>query len=265
MSSASLPENAVPEYTIRRCTTHAEFTACIALQQEVWQFSDQDVTPLRSFVITQHSGGFTLGAFDPENRLLGFAHALAAFDERQRPYYYSHMLAVNERIQNGGIGAKLKLAQLAYAREHQLPLIVWTFDPLQSRNAYLNLIKLGGVVRRYHLNYYGNASTSALHAGLDTDRLMVEWWVGSDHVANALAGTARDEQPVAAIEVPFDAQAIKDRDLAEARRWQLVIREQFQRYLAEGLYCAGFERGRAGANSRYLFFKDDRREVATGY
>ena len=257
--------NETPDFTIRRCQTLTEFRACLAMQKEVWQFSDLDVTPLRSFVITRHSGGFTLGAFDRADKLLGFAHALAAFDEQRRPYFYSQMLAVTVPLQNAGIGAKLKLAQRDYAIAHGLPLMTWTFDPLQSRNAYLNIVKLGGVVRRYKANYYGNESSSALHAGLDTDRLMVEWWTGSEHVARALAGLSRTDEPVAAVEIPCDLQTIKDREMKEAQRWQLEVRAAFERYLSAGLYCAGFERGRDGAHSRYLFFRDDRREVAPGY
>lgn len=235
------------------------------MQKEVWQFSDLDITPLRSFVITLHSGGFTLGAFDGEDMLLGFAHALAAFDDCNRPYYYSHMLAVTESIQNGGIGAKLKLAQRNYALERKILRLTWTFDPLQSRNAYLNITRLGGVVRKYEVNYYGNASTSTLHAGLDTDRLVIDWWVGSDHVMQTLAGSRRAGDPVAVVEVPFDIQQLKDHDLSAARQWQLQIREVFRRHLSEGLYCAGFERGRDGDNSRYLFFSDEKNEVAQGY
>ncbi|HZS09886.1 MAG TPA: GNAT family N-acetyltransferase [Blastocatellia bacterium] len=263
MTSLTSPQP--PEYTIRQCTTHEEFTACLAMQKEVWQFADLDVTPLRSFVIAMHGGGFTLGAFDREDTMLGFAHALAAFDRQRRPYYYSQMLAVTERLQNAGIGARLKLDQRDYALERKIPLFTWTFDPLQSRNAYLNIVKLGAVVRRYYANYYGNTSTSSLHAGLDTDRLMVEWWVGSDHVARALEGKGRTDEPVATVEVPFDIQRLKDRDLSEARRWQLQIRDSFHHHLAEGLYCAGFERGRDGGNSRYLFFRDKGEEKAPEY
>jgi predicted GNAT superfamily acetyltransferase len=254
-----------PEYTIRQCRTLTEFQACLAMQKEVWEFADLDVTPLRSFVIALHSGGFTLGAFDRADTLLGFAHALAAFDQQRRPYFYSHMLAVKEHLQNAGIGARLKLAQRDHARTREIPLLTWTFDPLQSRNAYLNLTRLGGVVRRYEANYYGNESSSALHAGLDTDRLMVEWWVGSAHVARALEGGSRNDEPAATVEIPFEVQWIKDRDLTEARRWQLEVRAAFERHLSTGLYCAGFERGRDGANSRYLFFRDERQEVAPGY
>src|SRR5215813_11388687 len=194
----------IPEYTIRQCETLEEFEACLQMQRGVWEYSDLDVTPLRLYVIARYSGGFTLGAFDQSNRLLGMAHALPAFDEKLRPYYYSQMLAVEPRLQNAGIGVKLKLAQRDHAVKTGVPLMTWTFDPLQSRNAYLNIVKLGGVVRTYYPNYYGNKSTSAFHRGLDTDRLFVEWWTRSDRVADALAGkrrpTALEAAPEAAPE-----------------------------------------------------------------
>jgi predicted GNAT superfamily acetyltransferase len=175
------------------------------------------------------------------------------------------MLAVEPGLQNSGIGVKLKLAQRARALERGVPLMTWTFDPLQSRNAYLNIVKLGAVVRTYQVNYYGNTSTSALHRGLDTDRLFVEWWVESEQVADALAGRPRTDQPAAAVEVPMDIQALKARDMDEARRWQLHIRAEFQRLLADGMYCAGFERGDQERHSRYLFYRDDHREKPSSH
>ncbi|HMY73114.1 MAG TPA: GNAT family N-acetyltransferase [Blastocatellia bacterium] len=256
---SSIPKNTVPDYIIRACTTFADFSACLNLQREVWQFTDLDITPLRSFIITLHSGGMTYGAFDGEGKLLGFSHALAAFDERLRPYYYSHMLAVEPALQSAGIGGKLKLAQRDHALRAGVSLIKWTFDPLQSRNAYLNIIKLGAVIRQYKVNYYGNASTSALHRGLDTDRVFAEWWVKSRRVADAQAGIRQTAKPVAAVEVPRDIEVVKKQDLAEAIRRQAQLRAEFQRLLGEGLYCAGFEADPNG-NSRYLFFKDEHQE-----
>lgn len=253
------PEIEIPDYSIRLCTTFEEFAACINLQRDVWQFVDLDITPMRSFIITRHSGGMTYGAFAPGGRLLGFAHALAAFDEKLKAYYYSHMLAVEPSMQSAGIGAKLKLAQLNNALSTGVPLIRWTFDPLQSRNAYLNIIKLGGVIREYQVNYYGNASTSALHRGLDTDRVFVEWWVQSQRVTDARKGIRHSGKPEAAIEVPRDIEVVKKQDVAEAQRWQAQVRSQFQKLLGEGLYCADFEADPNG-NSRYLFFKDEHLE-----
>lgn len=238
-----------------------DFAACLNMQREVWQFADLDITPLRSFVITRNSGGFTLGAFDEsDGRLLGFAHALAAFDERRQPFFYSHMLAVAPHLQNSGIGVALKFAQRQRALERGVPLMVWTFDPLQSRNAYLNIVKLGAVVRKYKVNYYGNQSTSALHRGLDTDRLLAEWWVGSSRVTAIAEASRKNEtqaQAIASVAVPFEIEPIKSRSLDEARIWQLKIRAEFEQHLAAGLYCADFVRGTAEKPSQYLFFKDE--------
>ncbi|HEU0185125.1 MAG TPA: GNAT family N-acetyltransferase [Blastocatellia bacterium] len=254
----------IPQYAVRQCETIEEFEACVEMQRDVWQFSDLDITPLRSYVVTRNSGGFTLGAFDPSNKLLGFSHALAAFDEKLRPYYYSQMLAVEPPLQNAGIGVKLKWGQRDQALKTGVPLITWTFDPLQSRNAHLNIVKLGGVVRRYWANYYGANSSSVLHRGLSTDRLFIEWWVRSPRVAGALEGVRRADKPEAVVEVPRDIAAIKKRDMDEARRWQSRIREGFQKYLSEGLYCAGFEAD-PKTDSRYLFFKDDQQEKEENY
>ena len=162
-------------------------------------------------------------------------------------------------MKNGGLGGGLKRGKGEFALRVGIPMDTWTFDPLQTRNAHLNINKLGCVIRKYKVNYYGNVSTSALHAGLDTDRLFAEWWVGSQRVADALAGKRNAGQPEAVIEIPREIDELKKQDLAEARRWQLQLRSDFQNYLSEGLYCAGFEANPNG-NSRYLFFKDNHEE-----
>jgi len=254
----------IPEYTIRQCETLEEFGACVQMQRGVWEYSDLDVMPLRLYVSARYTGGFTLGAFDASNKLLGMAHALSAFDEKLRPYYYSQMLAVEPQLQNAGIGVRLKLAQRDHAFKTGVPLITWTFDPLQSRNAYLNIVKLGGVVRRYCANFYGANSSSIFHRGMDTDRLFLEWWVRSPRVADALEGVRRADKPEAVVEVPRDIGAIKKRDMDEARHWQSRVREGFQKCLNEGLYCAGFEAD-PKTNSRFLFFRDRQQEKEDNY
>ena len=255
------------ELVIRQCTTLEEYGACVELQREVWGFSELDTLPLRAFITARHSGGMTHGGFDPGGRLIGFAHAMAAFDGRLRPYYYSHMLAVRPESRNEGIGHRLKLEQRGRALRLGVPLITWTYDPLQSRNAYLNLVKLGGVVRRYKVNYYGNQSTSVLHRGLDTDRLLVEWWVGSDRVQRALAGggvlgekSARESmESVEKVEIPREIEDLKERDMAEAHRWQSQVRKQLLSCFERGLYCTGLETSPTGS-SWYLFSPDEREE-----
>ncbi len=246
-----------PPFTIRLCQAIEDFDQCVEMQRIVWRFPDAEVTPVRAFVITMHSGGFTYGAFDAAERMLGFSHALPAFDTNKRPFIYSHMAAVLPGLQNAGIGYKLKLAQHEHARRIGVWPVKWTFDPLLSRNANLNINKLGAVVRTYHVNYYGNFSTSEMWRGLDTDRLFVEWWVQSEHVANALAGNRRSDPPVAVVEVPYDIDTLKKADMEAAREWQFKVRSGFQALLAEGLYCAGFEAGRDGGHSRYLFYRDE--------
>ena len=247
-------------YTIRPCKNFEEFAACVTLQREVWQFSDLDVTPVRALVVNQNSGGFTLGAFNNEDgNLLGFAHALPAFDATLQPYYYSQMLAITPALQNSGIGMQLKLAQREYALQRGIKLMVWTFDPLQSRNAYLNLIKLGGVVRKYYANYYGQYSTSVLHRGLDTDRLLLEWWLDAPRVQAVAQGelvSHKDGDLITTVDVPFDIEQIKAQSMEEAQQWQAKIRTAFQQHFAAGLYCAGFVRGDNTTPSTYLFFRD---------
>lgn len=244
-------------FIIRECTTFEDFAACIELQRLIWGFEDLDITVPRSFVITSKAGGFTYGAFDPTGRMIGFSVATPALDEKLRSYYYSQMLGVLPGHRDASVGMSLKLAQRDHALRTGLPLITWTFDPLQSRNAYLNIVKLGCVIRRYQVNYYGHGSTSALHSGLDTDRVFPEWWVRSEHVNDVLQGKPRSRRPEAVIEVPREIDPIKERNLEEAQRWQVRVRQSFQRYFSEGLYCAGFEADPQGGNSRYLFFKDD--------
>lgn len=254
-------DNRTPEYVIRACSTIEDFTACIRMQREIWQFADLDITPLRAFIIARHNGGITFGAFQKDGSLLGFSHTLPAFDVHNRPYYYSQMAAVDKRMRNSGIGFRLKLAQRDFALTRGIPLITWTFDPLESRNAHLNIVKLGGVIRTYCVNHYGNVNTSTLDGDLDTDRLVIEWWIRSEHVAQALAGQRRPAGPVAAVEIPAENYRITPREVTGQRLRQYQVRAAFQHHFADGLYCADFERGRNGAPSRYLFFQDDRREV----
>ena len=245
---------------IRECVTFEDFGQCIAMQREVWGFSDLDITPFRSFIVTRKSGGFTYGAFDGDGRMLGFSLALPAIDDGLRPYYYSQMLAVLPGYRDTGIGVRLKLAQREHALRTGVELITWTFDPLQSRNAYLNIVKLGCVIRHYLVNYYGQVSSSVLHRGLDTDRLFPEWWVGSERVGEALGGRRKSGRPEAEVEIPRNIDEVKARDLDEARDWQSRVREAFTRNISEGLYVAGFEADPDGGNSRYLFYRDEHEE-----
>lgn len=157
--------------TIRWLVTPDEMQACVDLQKLVWGFSDLEIVPHRMFVVAQRTGGQVIGAFERE-RAVGFPLAFIAYRDR-RIYIHSHMTAVLPEYQNHGIGRQLKLAQRDDALSRGVDLIEWTFDPLQLRNAYFNIARLGAIVREYLPNVYGSTS-SPLHHGLPTDRLVAQ-------------------------------------------------------------------------------------------
>lgn len=239
--------------TIRPIESFGEIEQCIALQRTTWGMADVDITPGRLFVIARHASAPPLGAFDERGRLVGFVHTLyGRFGGTL--CYFSHMLAVEESLRNTGIGYRLKLAQRQQALADGVPLVVWTFDPLQSRNAYFNLMKLGAVARRYVDNYYGEQHSTVFDSGIGSDRLFAEWWVGSRRVDNALRGEP-DALPTHAprVEIPDDIAAIKRTDEQQALIWRLKVREQFASLFSRGLLAVGVERDPGAAVSRYVF------------
>jgi predicted GNAT superfamily acetyltransferase len=181
---------------IRPCRGMEELSACVDLQFDVWGYSDRDLVPPRVFSVSQKIGGQVIGAFDTarpnagpdgESRsMVGFAMALPGI-AGGRPYLHSHMLAVNPDYRNQGIGRRLKLFQRDEALARGIGRMEWTFDPLEIKNSFLNIAKLGAVVRRYAPNFYG-VTSSRLHGQVPTDRLYAEWWLNSDWVCSALRG-----------------------------------------------------------------------------
>jgi predicted GNAT superfamily acetyltransferase len=136
----------------------------------------------------------------------------------------------------------LKLLQRDEARGRRIGLIEWTFDPLELKNAFFNLERLGAVVRRFVPNQYGTTS-SHLHGGLPTDRCIAEWWIDSDRVNGLLDGKPEPKADVVArIEIPVGIADIRVRDPQTAREIQTAVREQFLRHLRSGLEVVGFDR-----------------------
>jgi predicted GNAT superfamily acetyltransferase len=236
---------------IRQCEKLADMQACFALQKEIWKFSDADLIPVRMFVVASKIGGQVIGAFDA-NDLVGFAIAIPGV-RNGRSYLHSHMLAVRQEYRNGGLGRRLKLWQRDDALQRGFELMEWTFDPLEIKNAYLNIEKLGAIARRYNVNQYGITS-SPLQGGLPTDRLVAEWWMKSERVGNILAGThPATIDGGARIEVPAEVYEWKmsPDTRAQALAVQQRNREQFERAFAEGLSVLGYERNERG-NGRFL-------------
>lgn len=175
------------EIRIRPARERADFDACCLLQRAVWGLADIDITSSIQLIATQHAGGSVLLAETPEGQAVGFAYAFPAL-RGGVPHLHSDMLAVLSEQRRHGIGARLKWAQRDDALARGLPFITWTFDPLQARNASLNLQRLGAYAAEFLENFYGITSAS-LHHGLPTDRLLVRWELSAPHVVERAAAT----------------------------------------------------------------------------
>jgi predicted GNAT superfamily acetyltransferase len=243
----------VERITIRKCRGIEEFQACVTLQKEVWNFADVDMIPLRMFVVSEKIGGQIIGAFDTgNNELVGFAFSIPG-ERNGRAYLHSHMLAVRESWRNYGLGRRLKLAQRDDALKSGIELLEWTFDPLEIKNAYLNLVRLGAITRRYSVNHYGESS-SPLQGGLPTDRLVAEWWLKSKRVTDLLEhGLAPSVTVEKRIEVPAEIYAWKASadTRGRAAEVQKRNREEFLQAFPQGLAVLGYERDAKG-NGAFL-------------
>jgi predicted GNAT superfamily acetyltransferase len=237
--------------TIRKCESLEEMQSAFALQKEIWNFSDADLIPVRMFVVAAKIGGQVIGAFD-QKELVAFALAIPAI-RNGHSYLHSQMLAVRHGYRNAGLGRQIKLRQREDALARGIELMEWTFDPLEIKNAYLNIEKLGAIARRYNVNQYGITS-SPLQGGLPTDRLVAEWWMKSRRVETVLQNGRRPAfKPQAHIDVP--AEIYEWKAVAETRNQALAVqqknRERFTQALTQGLTVLGYERNQRG-DGRFL-------------
>lgn len=273
---------------VRCCHGHDEFAACADLERTVWGSPDIELVPSALFAITTETGGQVLGAFD-DGRMIGFTLAVGgcrggSTGHRPQPYLHSHMTAVLPDYRNLGIGRKLKLFQREEALSRGIALVEWTFDPLELRNAYFNLVRLGAIVRRFLPDLYGITS-SPLHSGMPTDRFVAEWWLSSARVEAASAGPepqlasgpaivrpavvrpnveraserhdtkrAAPERPgterpgIERIDVPSNIAELKISSPQDALEIQTRLREKAQHWLSRGRVITGIET-RAGVSS----------------
>jgi predicted GNAT superfamily acetyltransferase len=246
----------VADILIRNCTSFDELAACVQIQVAVWGYEDSDIIPRRLFIVARKIGGQVIGAFDrtkgtsPEGNassLVGFAMSLPALVEG-KPYLHSHMLAVLPEYRNQGLGRSLKLAQREEALSRGIERMEWTFDPLEIKNAYLNIHKLGVMVRTYIPNFYG-VSSSRLQGGLPTDRLLAEWSMSSRRVQAILGGSHSPSPEIR--ETIFVPSAIRQwKELpahrADALKVQTENRACFLGAFSRGLAVVGFEKDTEG-------------------
>ena len=233
---------------VRKCGEFGEFHRCVELQREIWKEADLEVEPVTMFVVAAHTGGQVLGAFDGE-RMVGYTLALAGLRDRV-PYLHSHMTGVLSEYRDRGVGRMLKLFQRDEALSRGIRLIQWTFDPLELRNAHFNLNRLGTICREYQPNLYG-VTTSPLHRGLATDRLLAEWHLDSARVVAAIENLVKDpvEAP-AIIELPAELERWLREDSSQVSVVQARLREEFTKWFAKG-YAAVALRTAPG-NRAYL-------------
>jgi predicted GNAT superfamily acetyltransferase len=226
---------------VRPLTEREDLKTVVKLQREIWGFEDVDLIPLRLFVVATKIGGQVFGAFD-SRQMIGFCMALPGLKAGGKTYLHSHMLGVLPDYRNSGVGRALKLAQRDDALGRGVSLIEWTFDPLEIKNAFFNIERLGAIVRRYVLNQYGTTS-SPLHGGLPTDRCIAEWWIASQRVNAITSGREFARNPVEMrVAIPSDIAAIRTTDLARAREIQQTASEQFRAGFDRGLAVIGFEK-----------------------
>jgi predicted GNAT superfamily acetyltransferase len=232
------------EILVRPCQGLEEFAACVALQKTIWGEQDLEIVPDTIFIVAAHTGGQVLGAFDGA-RLIGFTLSIPGL-RNGAPYLHSHMTGVLGDYRDRGVGRMLKLLQREQALGQGIRLVEWTFDPLEMRNAHFNLNRLGAIARRYLPNLYGITS-SPLHRGLATDRLVAEWHLDSPRVLAALGGELSSPVAAATIELSSLLEHWKSADLPQVHMLQNDIRESFTREFAKGYAAVGVERTREGS------------------
>ncbi len=230
---------------IRSLTDLPEFDACVEIETAVWGYDPADIIPRRMFLLASRIGGQVMGAF-AGGTMAGFAMALPGY-RHGRSYLHSHMVGVLPAFRNMGVARKLKLAQREDALSRGFELMEWTFDPLEIKNAHLNIVRLGAIVRRYKRNFYGSSS-SPLQGGLPTDRVYAEWWLRSKRVCSVLAGEQPEFEVLEQVNVPAEIYGWKTspehRD--EARRLQANNAAALEGAFARGHSVLGYRRNTAG-------------------
>jgi predicted GNAT superfamily acetyltransferase len=266
----------LPRIEIRRLENFCEYRDCERLQKEVWGHLAVSGEVLG---VTQEYGGVVLGAF-AEGKLAGFLYAFLA-RYHGRLAHWSHMMAVDERHRDRGLGFRMKLAHRELALQEGIKSIGWTFDPLQSRNAALNVGRLGARVEEYVPNYYGQFP-SGIERGLPSDRVVVNWQIGSARVARrlstpllpslyldlpALNETRRNKEGFLVnrrvtlsfaerrflVEIPTNTEEMRGRALKLARRWRLETRRIFQGALESGCRVLDFVTTGTGGARRAFY------------
>jgi predicted GNAT superfamily acetyltransferase len=283
----------MPEWNIRLLESIEELVAVEDIQREVWPGSETDVIPAHLMITAVHNGGLVLGAF-VEERMIGFVFGFPGIEstpDGPRPKHCSHNAGVLPDYRDSGVGFALKRAQWQVVRHQGLDHITWTYDPLLSRNANLNIARLGAVCSTYRRSEYGDMR-DGLNAGLPSDRFQVDWWINTKRVERRLSKRPRpplslnhlmrvgvhplyslhsepndlprppehlptlDAQLIAA-EIPSDFAALKSADFALARDWRFFSREFFETAFAKGYIVTDFVFDKSDGAPRSFYILTD--------
>jgi predicted GNAT superfamily acetyltransferase len=281
------------DHMIRLLETPEDMTAVEDLQRIVWPASETDVVPAHLLITAIHNGGLVIGAF-VEEKMVGFVFGfpgLETLPDGPHPKHCSHMMGVHPDWRQSGLGFALKRAQWQMVRSQGLTHITWTYDPMLSHNAYLNISKLGAVCNTYHRSEYGDMR-DGLNAGLPSDRFQVDWWLNTTRVGRRLGKRSRGSLTLDQInkaelqhlyapqtgpdgllrhpehflpfdaalllaEIPSDFIALKSDNFALARDWRFFTRKLFETAFAAGYLVTDFIYDRAGEEPRSLYVLTD--------
>jgi predicted GNAT superfamily acetyltransferase len=232
------------DIVVRKCCALKEFQGCVELQREIWGEADLEIEPVTMFVVASLTGGQVLGAFDGE-KMVGYT--LAVMGLRQgAAYLHSHQTGVSAAYRDRGVGKMLKLFQRDEALGRGIRLVEWTFDPLEIKNAHFNLNRLGAICRRYIPNLYG-VTTSPLHRGIETDRLVAEWWLDSRRVIAAIQDLVPSATNApATIELPAELEQW-GRNSQRVQAVQARVAQEFAKWFAREYAAIGVRVGEKGA------------------
>lgn len=281
------------EYSIRLLESPEDMTVAEDLQRIVWPGSETEIVPTHVLITVIHNGGIVMGAF-VKDEMVGFVFGFPGLEmlpDGPHPKHCSHMLGVHPDWRNSGLGFTLKRAQWQMVRNQGLSHITWTYDPLFSSNAYLNIAKLGAVCDTYRRSEYGDLQNE-LNAGLPSDRFQVDWWINTPRVERRLGKRARgtlklnqftqaDLEPLYTLhtrtdgllqppehippfndslllaEIPSDFMALKAADFALARDWRYFAREVFETAFAAGYLVTDFVFENVEGKPRSLYILTD--------
>jgi len=253
------------EITIRPLQSLEDYRRCVALQYEIWGDDFRECAPPSLLMATQQVAGVAAGAFDADGELLGFVFGIGGLRDG-RPAHWSDMLGVRDGHRDLGLGRRLKAYQREALLESGISVAYWTYDPLEARNAHVNINRLGARPVEYVPDMYGEIERGSLLSGLSTDRFIVEWELDHPRTEAALAGestpmlssapvvnceliedvpTPRElplpDEVEVRIEIPADLHLVKRESLDLARSWRKTTRHAFTHYMDRGYAVTGFQ------------------------